>query len=233
MTTVAVMQPYFFPYIGYFQLIDAADVFVHFDDVQYIDRGWSNRNRILNSGKAQLLTYPVKNASRDLPYKEREYRAADKDQADLIRAIEYAYVKAPQFGSVMPLLEGIVGFTESNVAAFNANLIQTVCAYLGIPTQLVFSSSLGVAPALRAQAKIIETCRRLGADRYVNASGGVALYDREAFAQVGMELAFIAPELQPYRQFKNEPIVGLSVIDVIMFNSVDEVRGRLWRSHFL
>jgi hypothetical protein len=231
-TAVAAMQPYFFPYIGYFQMVDAVDRFVFLDDVQYIDRGWSNRNRILGQGAAQMITFPVRKASRDLLYREREY-CIEEAERSVLKPIRYNYGRAPNFGAVMPLIESIMAFPSPNVAEFNANLIETIARYLRIDTQFVASSALDVDPALRGQSRILAICKAQGADLYVNASGGVELYDRAGFEAEGIELRFIAADLRPYRQLGHEPLVGLSIIDVLMFNSVDSIRTELWRSHWL
>lgn len=227
MRTAAIMQPYFFPYIGYFHLVAAADVFVLFDDVQYIDRGWSNRNRILVQGKAHTITLPVQNAPREATYSGREY-CLDQIERSILKPIRFNYAKAPQFASVMPLIEDILSYPSSNVARFNGNLLERISRFLRLTTDFRFSSEIEVSTDLKAQDRIIAVTSAVGADRYINAAGGQALYSAAAFDAVGIELKFIQSELVPYSQFSGDPIVGLSIIDVLMFNSVDAILEKLW-----
>jgi hypothetical protein len=227
MKTAAIMQPYFFPYIGYFHLVAAADVFVLFDDVQYIDRGWSNRNRILINGKAHTVTLPVQAASRDAAYSEREY-CLDQIERSILKPIRFNYAKAPQFASVMPLIEDILSYPSSNVARFNGNLVEKISRFLRLTTEFRFSSDIETGADLKAQDRIIAVASAMGAARYVNAAGGQALYSAAAFDAVGIELRFIQSELIPYAQFSGDPVVGLSIVDVLMFNSVDAILEKLW-----
>ena len=227
MKTAAIMQPYFFPYIGYFHLIAAADIFVFFDDVQYIDRGWSNRNRILVHGKAHTVTLPVKSAPRENAYSEREY-CLDQIERSILKPIRFNYAKAPQFSSVMPLIEEILSYPSPNVARFNANLVEKVSRLLRLTTDFRFSSEIEVGANLKAQDRIIAVTSAIGAARYINAAGGQSLYSKEAFDAAGIDLKFIQSEMVPYAQFSDDPVVGLSIIDVLMFNSVDAILEKLW-----
>lgn len=227
MITAAIMQPYFFPYIGYFHLIAASDVFVFFDDVQYIDRGWSNRNRILINGKAHTVTLPVRGAPREAAYSEREY-CLDQIERSILRPIRFNYAKAPQFASVMPLIEDVLSYPSPNVARFNGNLVEKISRFLRLTTEFRFSSEIEVGTDLSAQNRIIAVTSAIGATRYINAAGGQALYSAAAFDAAGIELKFIQSELVPYAQFSGDPMVGLSIIDVLMFNSVDAILEKLW-----
>jgi hypothetical protein len=221
------MQPYFFPYIGYFHLVSSADVFIFFDDVQYIDRGWSNRNRILVNGKAHTITLPVQAGPRSATYRERDY-CLENIERSILRPIRFNYAKAPQFSLVMPLIEDILSYESSNVALFNGNLIEKISKYLGISTEFKFSSDIGVDASLKAQDRIIAIARAIGTDRYINPAGGRGLYSAAAFDAAGVELRFLEPELISYSQFSPDPVLGLSIIDVLMFNSVESIRQRLW-----
>lgn len=227
MKTAAIMQPYFFPYIGYFHLISAADVFVFLDDVQYIDRGWSNRNRILVNGSDHMVTLPVKSGPRSAAYNEREY-CLDQIERKILRPVRLNYAKAPQFASVMPLVEDTLSFRSANVGRFNANLVDLISRHLGLATSFKFSSEVDGGSDLRGQDRIIAIASAVGAERYINAAGGRSLYSPQAFDAAGLELRFIHSQISPYAQFSNSPVLGLSILDVLMFNSVDSIRENLW-----
>ena len=213
------MQPYFFPYLDYFRLIAASDCFVFYDDVQYSKGGWINRNRILRGGKACWLTLPVQRGALSLTIRERLYRLDNANAGRLLRQVESAYRKAPQFGAVFPLLREIVDFPDPNVAAFNTNLVRRISSALGVETPLLRSSAIDKSNELAGQPRVIDICKRLGATRYVNAIGGVGLYDADLFAHHGIELRFIKSDVLPYRQDCPGFVPNLSIIDTMMFNS--------------
>ena len=184
---VSIMQPYFFPYIGYFQLIKQADVFVFFDDVQYIQRGWINRNRILLEGALHWITLPICNGGRHLAINERHYKLDPVSSRKILPRIEAAYRKSPRFSEIFAVVKHIMNSGIRNVAEFNANLIQVVAADLGIRTRFALSAEIVNDKHLRGQARILEICRCLGATHYVNPSGGMPLYQAERFADQGMQ----------------------------------------------
>ena len=227
MTTVAIMQPYFFPYIGYYQLIAHTDAFVLYDDAQYIRNGWSNRNRILREGTPHYLTFPVENAHYTLSFARRRYQASAENRNRILRSITEAYKRAPHFSTAMPLIEEIMSFPDPRVAAFNRNLLEKSCAYLGIATPIIDSSAVKIPSDLSGQDRVLAICKALGASRYLNTIGGLSLYDRESFAVKGIRLFFIRTRTLLYDQGCRERVPNLSIIDVIMFNSFEKVRGML------
>jgi hypothetical protein len=220
---VAIMQPYFFPYIGYFQLIAAANIFVLYDDVQYIKNGWSNRNRILRFGGPGWLTFPVEAGPHRGAYAERHYRAKPEDRAAVLRLVEESYSGAPFYADTMPLVEAIMAHSETSVAAFNRNLIETLCRRLEIGTEIMSSSLISKDASLSGQCRVIAICEALGARRYVNPSGGAGLYDDASFRRHGIELDFLKPSIERYDQGV-EWVPGLSIIDVLMFNPVKKAK---------
>jgi WbqC-like protein family len=225
---VAGMQPYFFPYIGYFQLMAACDVFFVFDDAQYIDGGWVNRNRILVNGAAQWITAPVVAASHKLRILEREYLLRHRVALRLPSRIAGAYRSAPFFAQTMPLIEDILAFPQAGVAAFNTNLLRRLAAHLGIKTPIRLTSELDKDDSLvGGERRVIDICLELGATVYINPIGGRDLYSAEAFAKRGIELRFLSCEVAPYTQFGVPHVPLLSIIDVLMFNDVPAVRGML------
>lgn len=214
------MQPYFFPYIGYWQLIRAADVFVLYDDVAYIKGGWINRNRILERGQAMYLTLETRGAS---PNRKINEVMVGDNAGRLLKTLRQNYAKAPCFDGVMPALETLLTDDEPNLAHRLENLIRGVCARLGIDTQILVSSRLGRDTALDRDQSIVDICARVNATTYVNSIGGRTLYDPDVFAARGLELRFLQPRHVEYAQFGQPFVPWLSIIDVMMFNPPEAV----------
>lgn len=212
---LAIMQPYLFPYLGYFQLIRAVDAFVVYDDVNYIKGGWINRNFILAQGDKQLITLPLYGASPNRMINQIEVNAR---QNKLLETIRHTYNKAPMFSKVFPLIEDILTQQEKNLARFLDYQLRQVCSYLGLHPKWHVSARLNKDNGLRGQDKVLAICRELGASHYINVPGGKALYDSKAFAEQGMQLSFIQPKAVTYRQFGKVFVPNLSIIDVMMFN---------------
>ena len=215
---LAIMQPYFMPYLGYWQLMNAVDTYVVYDNIQYTKKGWFNRNRILLNGKDYLFTIPLKKDSDFLNVCERSV-ADDFNKAKLLNIYKEAYHKAPYFDTVFPLLEKIVCFEENNLFTFLYNSIIAVRNILNINSKIIISSTIKIDHTLKGKDKVIAICKELGASEYYNAIGGQNLYDKTEFQEKGISLKFLQPELTPYKQLKNDFIAGLSIIDVMMFNS--------------
>lgn len=212
---LAIMQPYLFPYLGYFQLIRAVDAFVVYDDVNFIKGGWINRNFIASRPDKQLITLPLSGASPNKLINEVEVG----DRRDkVLETIRQAYGKAPQFHAVFPLVEVILRFPEKNLAVFLDHSLRTICGYLGLAPAWHISSSLKKDTALRGQEKVLAICEELGASHYINVPGGRALYDTQAFAERGLKLSFLQPLPVTYRQFGPNFVPSLSIVDVMMFN---------------
>ena len=229
---VAVMQPYFFPYLGYFQLIDAVDLFIVYDNIKYTKKGWISRNRMLRHGEAVVFSLALKRASDALDVREREL-APDFDRGRLLNQIREAYRLAPCFGQVFPLIEEVVQYGDRNLFRFLHNSIARTCEYLGIGTKIVKSSDIEIDHALRHQDRVLAICEKTGASVYVNAIGGVELYSREDFQARGIELRFIRPQQPEYRQFDAPFVPGLSIIDVMMFSPRSTIRECLVRNYEL
>lgn len=221
------MQPYFFPYIGYFQLINAADKFVIYDDVTFIKQGWINRNNILLNGKAFLFTVPLKDASSYKAIRETETSDNGKWKSKLLKTFEQAYRKAPRYDKVVSLIEDILSGEEKTIAAIALESIKAVCAYVGMDTPIVETSSRYSNNHLQAQARVIDICKRENATEYLNPIGGVELYSKEEFERENLKLGFVKSKPLSYKQFNNEFVPWLSTIDVLMFNSPDEVKDLL------
>ncbi len=222
------MQPYFCPYIGYFQLISSVDRFVIYDNVQYSKKGWFNRNRYLHNGQAELFTIPIRKESDFLDVCDR-HLAEDslKARSRTLTKIVNAYRGAPYLEDVMDLLERLFLYQGANLFEFLYHGVLELCQELGIATDIVISSTVDVPEGFKGQDRVIAISKALGADTYINAIGGQGLYQRGTFADHGLELNFIRSKPIEYRQFDNEFVPWLSIIDVMMFNDKAVIKGFL------
>lgn len=226
MKSVAIMQPYFFPYIGYFQMIAAVDLFIVYDNIKYTKKGWINRNRIWQNGKDVMFSLPLKSGSDYLDVCEREV-AADFNRDKLLNQINAAYRRAPYFALTFPLVEQIVRYEETNLFRFLHHSIVQTCGHLGITSEIRISSSFAIDHDLKNQGKVLALCEAAGASTYVNAIGGMELYSKEPFLENGIELKFIKSKSFEYPQFGDAFIPWLSIIDVMMFNSLADIKQRI------
>jgi len=225
---IAIMQPYFVPYIGYFQLINMVDTFVIYDDVEYVKQSWINRNRILVNGEPKYISLPLKKDSDFLDVRNR-YLAESwgREKKKLLLRIKGAYAKAPYFNSVFELLSLEV-FNEKNcLSDFLITSIKSIMVYLYIDTPIVISSELGDYRALKSQDKVLSICRNLNATKYINSLGGKALYQKKAFAENNIDLMFLQSRCLPYNQNTKEFQSFLSIVDVLMFNSRESIKTML------
>ncbi|GAB3257047.1 WbqC family protein [Larkinella harenae] len=225
--TIAIMQPYFLPYIGYLQLMNTVDKFIFYDDVAFINRGWVNRNRILVNGKDHLITVPLKDASQNKRIGDIGLSDDPKWRSKLLQTVGQSYRKAPFYATVYPILEKIVNLEARTIADLVRESFVLLNDYLGIQTEIVPSSERYQNDHLKAQERILDICRQEKADRYINPIGGMELYDRPLFADAGIELFFIQSKRVEYPQFQNEFVPWLSIVDVLMFNDVPTVKQML------
>jgi hypothetical protein len=212
----SIMQPYLFPYVGYFQLLRNSDIFVAYDDVQYMKGGWINRNNILVNCSPSLLSLPVISASYTLQIKERSYQLDESSIEKVLRKIESAYRKAPNFDATFELISGIMAYKEQNVAAFNINSLRRIAEFLNITTSIISSSDLRFDFALKGPERVIDICKVLHATRYVNPIGGVSLYRASDFRACGIGLYFLKPKSVPSRRvlrFVNASPRGMMLSD--------------------
>lgn len=224
---VGIMQPYFVPYIGYWQLMNAVDKYVIYDDVNFIKQGWINRNRILADGQPRYFNIPMQGASSNKRINQvgvnNDTRLIEKN----LRIIEDTYKKAPYYKEVYPMVQRILHCGGRNLAEYNEMSFSIICSYLGIKTELIVSSTLEKDCGLKGQDKVLAICGLLGATEYYNAIGGGCLYSDSAFREKGIELKFLRTDEITYRQFGGQFQKNLSIIDVMMFNSAEEIRRML------
>lgn len=224
---IAIMQPYLFPYLGYFQLINAVDTFVSYDDVTYIKGGWINRNNLLINQKSYLFTISLENPSSFTLISETridiEKFAVYKGK--LLKTITQSYKKAPFYKEVFPLIED---FFITNNKIFIADLaldsLILVSNYLGINTKFKKSSiAYHNSKELEKTDRLIDIIKKNEAQEYINPIGGKDIYNKEVFNINGMQLHFLKTRSVVYKQFENDFVPWLSIIDVLMFNSKEEI----------
>ena len=218
------MQPYFLPYIGYWQLINAVDKYVIYDDVNYIKRGWINRNRILINGDPCFFNVPILKASQNKLINQIQINKDPIVNEKHLKKIREAYKKAPFYNEIYPLAERIFSCNETNLANYIKNSILIINDYLNINTELIVSSSIKKDNVLKGQDKILEICNLLGATEYINAIGGKELYSFSAFKTNNIVLKFLHTGSIEYKQFKNRFQPNLSILDVLMFNSLEQIK---------
>jgi len=224
---LAIMQPYFFPYIGYWQLIQAVDRFVIYDDVNYIKGGWINRNRVLLNSEPNFITVPLHQSSSYKHICDISLQASPDWRDKLLKSIENTYRKSSGFAEAFPVIENIIRHEADNLSEYLVYQLQTLATFMGLKTEFVVTSRCYGNNSLSGQARILDICKREGATSYINPQGGQALYDRAAFSQQGVNLKFLVPAAIEYKQFGAAYVPWLSIIDVMMFNSTYQLDSLL------
>ena len=225
---LSIMQPYLFPYIGYFQLIAESNMFVFYDDAQYIKGGWINMNRIMAAGKPKFFTLPLK---KDSTYKEIRHREFsdefEKSKMTILRQIQGNYRKAPCFDECYDLISRCFELNDHNVSRFVSGTVKLVCEHLNIKTEFKVSSDIEKNIDTKGLWRVLEINRVLGSRQYINPMGGSDLYDRKSFAEQGLALAFLQQQEITYSHFNGNAPLWLSIVDVLMFNSKGQVKEML------
>jgi hypothetical protein len=222
------MQPYFLPYIGYWQLIAASDKFIVYDNIQYTKKGWINRNRYLLNDSDALFTIPLRKASDYLNIIDREIDrevASFTFETKLMNKLRAAYKHAP-YKNRLDLIELIIKYREQNLFNYLYNSIKEICKFLNIKTEIIVSSTIPIDHSLKSENKVIALCNNLKASDYINPIGGQELYNKEVFKSNGISLYFLKPNNVEYKQF-NKFVPMLSILDVLMFNSEDRIQEML------
>ena len=227
--SIAIMQPYFFPYIGYFQLINSVDKFIIYDDVNYIKQGWINRNLVLLNNKAHLITLPLSESSSfrlicETKINKKYYQIWVKK---FIKLLDQSYKNAPYFEDTMILLKSILDIEYNYISQLNLKSIKTICNYLEINTIIKSSSNNYNNIDLKSFERVIDICKKENCSVYVNSIGGEKLYSKNIFSSFNIELKFIETKDIFYNQFQSDYINNLSIIDVLMFNDVKTIKQLL------
>ena len=228
------MQPYIFPYIGYYQLMNAVDEFVVYDNIEFTKKGWINRNRVLVNGKDEYITLTLKKDSDHLHIKDRFLADTwETDRKKIINRITESYRKAPHFAAAFEVIQRCILYQDKNLFNFLLHSFHQVNEYLDINTKLVTSSSIEINHSLKSEEKVIAICKAQDATTYINPIGGVGLYNKNNFSNDGIELQFLQAKNVTYTQYKNEFVPWLSIIDVMMFNSKEGIQNILNNNYSL
>lgn len=225
------MQPYFLPYIGYWQLLNAVDTFVVYDNIKYTKKGWINRNRFLLNGKDEFFTLPIKSASDSLDINQR-LLGDDFDKGKLINRLENAYKKAISSDiNRLQVLSQSIPYpypNKRNLFNYIFDSIQSVAKTLDIKTSIIKSSELPFDHKnFKGQDKVLAICEHFGATQYINPIGGTELYRHQDFSEKNIELKFLKSKLNPYKQLGNEFVAGLSIIDPLLCVGVSTTKKML------
>ena len=225
---LAVMQPYIFPYLGYYQLVGAVDMFIFFDDVNFINKGWINRNNILQQNNAARFTVPLSKASQNKLINEIEISEYEKWRNDFLKSISFNYKKAPFFPVIYKWLEELLSAKNYHmISDLAADSVKGVAQLTGMETHFDYSSKINYdrETATNGQDKVLRICELNNAHQYINPKNGTELYDAEQFREKNIQLNFINMDEIVYHQFKGVNFVpNLSIIDVLMFNDISEVK---------
>jgi len=221
------MQPYFFPYAGYFCLLAAVDRFVFYDDVHYIKSGWINRNRLLLGGEPSYFTVPVVNASCSTRISDVAIVANGKWRRKMLESLRHGYSAAPHFGAVYELVQSVVFAKADSISELAKASVYAVAKYLEVDTHFVDSSSSYDNASLRGVERVLDICRREQATHYINLSGGRSLYEPECFRAAGLTLAFVDSKATPYPQFSVTFQPALSIVDLLMHNAPSQARSHI------
>lgn len=237
MKTLALMQPYFFPYIGYFMLIKHSDAFVILDAVQYIKDGWIKRNRILKPSRDdwQYVTVPVKKFHETTKIKDIEIDNTKEWKKKFFAQLSHYKSVSPYYAEVMDLLEYCLSIETNSINKLNGFILASVCDYLGITTPISFFSDY--SPLERTPSYPDEWslffCKKYNYDRYINAPGGMSFFRKEQFLASDIKLEFIKPIRCEYSQRNINFISELSIIDLLFFNSKQQIDFYLQQVEFI
>ena len=237
---LAAMQPYFFPYIGYFQLIDEVDIFVLYDKVSYRKSTWLNRNRIKDKGTSQplYLTVPVQHVSSNMLIEKVRITKNDDWKTQFKNLIYYNYKRALFFDEVFEFIVELIFNDEKSLHKYNGNILLNISKKLGIMTSIIIENeaheqveanlrNMDIPNELRKQHRVIQLCKLYDSKDYINPINGMSLYDFDFFERHNTQLHFMEAERIEYPQF-NEPFwENMSIIDVLMHNGFDGTRKLL------
>ena len=224
---IGIMQPYFFPYIGYWQLLKLTDRYIIYDDVNFIKGGWINRNRILINGQGAYINVPMRGASPNKKINEVETDISKIFLEKTGRKLKGAYAKAPYFQEVFPWVMETMDFPAEKLSQYLTHLIRKTAERLKINTEFIVSSDYSYDVQLHGEDRVLALCGRFQGDVYYNAIGGKKLYSFDHFRENNLKLCFVESAEITYRQFGNPFVPNLSIIDVLMFNGWEKTKEYL------
>jgi hypothetical protein len=227
---LAIMQPYFFPYLGYFSLIKHTDQFIAFDTVQFIRHGWIERNRILKPNEGwQYIKVPLAKHSRDILIKNVKIRKDEPWQDLIFRQLSHYKNTAPYYFEVIDFLRQTLSYNTESISQLNLYLLFNTCVYLGIPFNgsMLSEMNLNISPVDSPDEWALYICNALGASTYLNPPGAIEIFDKNKYDKAGVELNFLKVKIIPYNQRRPHFEQSLSIIDVMMFNNRKEINNML------
>lgn len=229
-TKLGIMQPYFFPYIGYFQLIHATDRYIFFDTPQYERRSWMNRNRIINLNEGSTyITVPVIKAPQQTALTDIVINNNSDWRNKIYRQLEVYKKIAPYYNEVIDFVHSVLDKADTSLAELNVHSVVDTCRYIGLDIDWdIFSQmNLEIPTDCAPDEWALEITKATNADEYINAPGGARFFDRSNYETEGIKLQFIQPEIIPYNQRIGRFEPCLSIIDVMMYNSPEEIFNML------
>ena len=224
---IAIMQPYFLPYIGYFQLMSSVDEFLILDDVNYIQRGWINRNRILLDGKEKYIIKPIRGASQNKRINELQFVDDPVYSENMMRTISYAFRKSFFYPELKGPVRDILLNPEPGVTDYLEYSLKRLCGILGIRVKISRASAYRGQINARGQEGIIELCRILGCDSYYNAIGGIKLYDKKRFSAEGIKLGFVKTNFEKMKTISRSSCLDFSILEIMADHEIDRVKDLL------
>lgn len=220
------MQPYFFPYIGYYSLIKHTDQFILFDTVQFIRHGWIERNRVLKPTEGwQYIAVPLEKKSLTTPIKETKIRNLEDWRDKINRQLEHYKKRAPHYRAAIEVINAAINIDTDSIVVLNANILTKTCEYIGIPLKLRIFSEMGldVGDGHGAGEWALYISKAISASEYINPIGGRDIFQADQFRAAGITLSFIENNLPQYSQKRPTFEPGLSIVDVMMFNDVPQI----------
>lgn len=231
---IAIMQPYFLPYLGYFQLMNAVDEFVIYDNIEFTKKGWIHRNRILVNGKPDYISLPLKNDSDYLNVNQRVLSVEfERERLKALGKIQSTYRKAPNFKEAFDLMKDILYYPKDNLFEFVHHSINLIKDFLDIKSKLTISSSVKINHNLKSEEKVIAICKALQAREYINPEGGLGLYKSETFDRNDIKLHFHKFDSVPYSQNAETFVSHLSIIDVLMHCGKESVKEKIYNEYII
>ena len=226
---LAVMQPYLFPYIGYFQLMRAVDHFLFFDDVDFITGGWINRNRILVHGNPHYFTVPLKGASQNRKINQIRIDTGQFEnwRSKFEKTLWHSYGKSLYFDEINQLVQAVLQSGKKYVSELACLSVEAVIDYLGLNIETSLSSDKPYDQSATGEQKILQLCKMLDARIYINPRDGATIYREEHFEREGIDLKILLPTFKPYPQESPNFVSHLSILDALFHNSREEIRHLL------
>lgn len=228
---VAIMQPYVFPHIGYMNLVNASDNFVFYDDVNFIKRGWINRNRIMLMGEPYRFSIPLKRQSQNVLIKDTEVTNLTKFADKFLEQLNLSYKKSPYKDVVLDYVKEVLDGRHVSISEVAIASVELFFRYLGVSKSFHYSSDeFAATRGLEKAERLIKITKLLQSNDYINAIGGTTLYEKEFFSSRGVRLLFVKPTMKPYEHcnaIASNFNAGLSIIDLMMNLSIEEIRMNL------